>query len=328
MNTSIRTYQTIARNLLYEKEATVILQQLQRAGVKVIVLKGVFLSKVVYQNLHERSMNDIDLLIQPNDLETACEIFQNLGFQIKHEPDAPFSPFRSADTGELTFVKPTVVVDLHWELISVEWLRQLFHFKTQMVWENAKPLEVNGASALQLDPADLLLHLCFHLVAHSYAHKVGYEDAARVIRFYTPFPWEIFTCRVDNVHMRPAVYFALEALDSQYPGLVPSKILELFQPSGLQRRIVYWIADPRQVMQGESDYSHSHGYLLHVAVAGRLSDILRLLIWLMFPGVAWLRRRHRLSSQWAAWFACLWHPFFVLTQGIGSIITIIRGKGK
>ncbi len=319
-------YNIIAHNLLYESELTQILGQFNQAGIDVIVLKGAFLARVVYQNLYERPMQDVDILVRPACLPKAVEMLEKLGFKNEPEPEDGPSPFRSVDTGEMKFLKPPGVVDLHWELISIEWLRHLFHFETEMVWENALPFEINGKSALHLDPPDLLMHLCFHLVAHNYAHPIGYQDISKVIIHYSPFPWETFLSRIKRIHMGPAVFFALEALHSQYPGIFPGEILDQLRPSALQQWIVSRIANPRQAMRGRVAYSHSRSYLLHLAVAGRLQDIFSLVAWLMFPGPKWLAMRYRLTSAPAAWFACFWHPFFVLSQGLKGMLTILKNR--
>jgi hypothetical protein len=79
------------------------------------------------------------------------------------------------------------------------------------------------------------------------------------------------------------------------------------------------IADPRQGLAGELTHSKPRGYLLHLALADRLADLLRVLVWLFFPGLRWLAERYRLRGRWRPWLACLWHPGVVLAQGLAGL---------
>ena len=44
-------------------------------------------------------------------------------------------------------------------------------------------------------------------------------------------------------------------------------------------------------------------------------DILRVIVWLLFPGRRWLAVRYRLQGRYRPLGACFWHPLVVLWHG-------------
>jgi len=63
---------------IYYQELSDVLKQLQRGGIEVIVLKGAYLAKTVYQSEALRVIGDMDLLVKPADLSKAEKEMQNL----------------------------------------------------------------------------------------------------------------------------------------------------------------------------------------------------------------------------------------------------------
>ncbi len=75
-------------------------------------------------------------------------------------------------------------------------------------------------------------------------------------------------------------------------------------------------------------YSRPRGYLLHLALADRPADVLRVMVWLFFPGPRWLAERYRLRGRWQPWLACLWHPWVVLSQGLLGLRALLEPPGR
>jgi hypothetical protein len=344
-------YATAARNMLLYADLAGALRALNHAGIPVIVLKGAALAETVYPNIGHRAMGDADLLVRPEDRDRARGALEAAGYRFLPEPEERFGPFDTAFTGEMAFRRQEgALIELHWELTPVEWLRRLIALDTEALWRDAQPLELSwgageprsrgegergrggdreshpltpaplhksdGARVLQLAPHDMLLHLCLHLAAHNYAHPRGYRDIVQVLNHHHPFPWDKFLDRARRFRLRTACFFALETTVSELDASVPSEVLAALRPPRWQRWLVRHVADPRRGLTGELPYTHARSYLLHLAVADRPIDVLNVVMWLLFPGPRWLAQRYRLQGRLAPWLACLWHPLVILWQGL------------
>jgi hypothetical protein len=310
-------YAAVARNLVIDHHLSCALQALNNAGVPVIVLKGAALATTVYPGIGHRPMGDIDLLVHPQDRDRACAALEAAGYRFQPEPWARFHPFDAGFTGEMAFRRDGgVPIELHWQLTPGEWIQRIADVETEALWQAAQSLDFDGVRALQLSPPDSLIHLCLHLMAHSYVHMVGYRDITLLLNHYQPFEWDVFLDRVARFRLRGACYFALEAAASVQGAPVPQKVLNALCPPAWQRWVVRRIADPHRALAGSLVYSKPRGYLLHLAVADHPTDVLRVMLWLLFPGRCWLVERYRLHGWVSLWLACLWHPWIVMWQGL------------
>lgn len=323
---------------------------LNEAGVPVIVLKGAALADTIYPSLADRPMSDADILVQPGQRDRARAALERAGYRFLPEPPHRFGPFDTEFTGEMQFRRTEHnVIELHWEITPSEWLRRLMALDAAELWRDAQPFVIGAASARQLSPCDTLLHLCLHLSAHAYVHPNGWRDIPHLLAHAHPFRWDDFVARARQFRLTAACYFVLEAVASAPPpfprreggaggigsslpgeggqgGEVPLEILAALRPPAWQRWLVPRIADPRRGLAGQLPYSRYRGYLLHLALADRPADVVRVLAWLMFPGPRWLAERYRLRGRWRPWLACAWHPLVVAGQGLHGVWAVLRAE--
>jgi len=320
-------YATAARNILIYEELGHTLQSLENAGVPVILLKGAALAETVYPSIADRPMGDVDLLVHPADRDRARAALEAAGYRFVPEPPQRFSPFDTEFTGEMAFwYSDRILTELHWELTPGEWIRRLVALDMEALWEDAIPLQLNGRQTLQLSPCDTLLHLCLHLTAHGYVHGHALRDIQRLLEHYDPFPWAQFITRSRQFRLRSICYFVLDATQSEaHPG-IPQDVLDSLRPPTWQRWLVRHIADPRMGLAGKLTPSRPRSYLLHLAVADRAVDVLRVISWLLFPGPRWLGERYRLHGRLRPWLACLWHPWVVLWHGVRGFWEVVTPR--
>jgi hypothetical protein len=321
-------YATAARNILLYRELAGVLNALADAGVPTIVLKGAALASTVYPSIAHRPMGDIDLLVRSQDLERAQRTREATGYRFLPEPEERFKPFDTRFTGEMAFRREEatgVLIELHWELISGEWYRRTTALKAEALWERAHPLRLEGATAWQLSPEDSLIHLCVHLAIHAFHHPPAYNDIDHLLRAEVPFPWERFLERVADFRVRTPAYFALSAARKLEGASIPDEILARLKPSFLRHKLVEAIANPERVAAGEIPFSRPRSYLLHLALADRLRDVLGVLMWLLFPGPHWLAQRYKLQGRLMPLLYAMLHPSFVVCQGFLGIRDLVIG---
>ena len=147
---------------------------LTAAGLPVILLKGVSYVGVIYDDPGERPMNDIDLMVRPDDHARAIDVLGELGWA----PSTKRSE-RSRTHHATTLVFRDIALDLHRSMIQP--LRS--RIDVHDLWLRALPAIERDDEALRLDPVDeAVLHLV-HIGRHELmVSAVAYVDARRLLR--------------------------------------------------------------------------------------------------------------------------------------------------
>ena len=321
----MKNYAFLIRDLQIRAELRQCLWVLASADIPTIVLKGAALKQAVYGPTDRRPISDVDLLIKPEDLYDACLAFKQASYLPVYEQLSFFSPFNSNIVGELTFRGQFgISIDLHWELVSVEWLRKLIPIDLSYVWQTACHLPAPYDEGYQLEPAVLLIHLCVHLVQHSFAHTVGFKDIVMVLQHYQDFPWAKFLELSSLWGANTVCFMILETVASQHAQLVPVSILVFLRPPHWKRRLIVSVADPKEGVAGRlGRNAKERRYILHMLMADSLGRFVIFLIWILFPGLTWCAEHYRLTSRTSSCLAMVWHPFFVLFQGLLSVLALL-----
>jgi hypothetical protein len=326
INTRSQRLVTAAQNLVKFNELERVLKLFQDAEVPVIVLKGAALANTVYSSIGNRPMGDVDLFIHSKDRQRILAILETNGYQIRPWPQHNFHPYNISVTSEIDFIAEAgTVFDLHWNLISFEWVGLMTKLDQDSLWQSAQPLRVNEIQVLQLSPYDTLIHVCLHLTMQAYAHQIAYQDITTLIDHYHPFPWDKFLERVISSRLCTTCYFGLDTAATILGASVPAGVLRRINPSSWRKWLIHRVADPIKGMQGEI-LSDDRKYLVQLIVADRLIDVLRVLVWLFVPGPAWLAERYGLTNRFQAWLACFWHPFVILNRGLRGIFQVLTTR--
>jgi hypothetical protein len=317
-----------ANNLVKFNELEKVLQLFKETGIPVIVLKGAALANTIYDSIGNRPMNDVDLLIHPQDRPRILLILENHGYQFKPWPQRKFHPYNISVTSEIDFISSTgTVFDLHWDLISFEWVRLMTRLDMQELWQSARPLDINGLVVLQLSPCDSLIHICLHLMMQAYAHQIAYKDIVTLLNYYHHFPWENFLDQAIHSRTCTTCYFALDVAASVLGAAVPDYVLDRLKPPFWKKWLIYQISDPIKGLKGENQ-SDDRRYLVQLVAADRLIDVARVLIWLFLPGPAWLAERYDLENGFQTLLACFWHPCVILSRGFRGVFQTLVNPNR
>jgi hypothetical protein len=147
-------YHNAFKNVQYYQELSDVLMHLQLGGIEVIVLKGAYLAKTIYQSQALRIIGDIDLLVKVADLEQTEKILFEMGYGPTERPSikAQCAKHHHLDP----FVKKGAYpIEIHWTLQN-----QPFKITVESLWEQTRPFTVASVQVLTLSPENLLLHLC------------------------------------------------------------------------------------------------------------------------------------------------------------------------
>ncbi len=151
------------QSLMREAECRRILANLQKAGIKVLLLKGSALAYWLYPSAHLRDCSDIDLLFCSYDeTRKAIGLLQSMQYSLR-DP---------AMAGDLTSFEQTCVrdsnagtgleIDLHWRLSSSPMFAYQFDFDELDASSMALPRL--GPHARGLSPVHAFFNACMHRI--------------------------------------------------------------------------------------------------------------------------------------------------------------------
>lgn len=166
-----------AKNIKRLQVGIPVLKEMQKRGVEVIILKGNAIAEEIYHDIGYKPMNDIDILIKKEDLETTLKVFsdfqllsaapleQDINKQARMSHHAP--PFfnRGMD----------VFFGTHWDIAAPT---RGLKIPVADFWKNKEEFTLMGEKFFRLCP----LHFVFHLCVHLNAAKTGLREVADIVK--------------------------------------------------------------------------------------------------------------------------------------------------
>jgi len=304
-----RSRQCVIWNLRLRHELKHLLAVFHRAGIPVMPLKGPVLAELLYGDEGLRPTNDLDLLVQPQDIEKAEFVLVNAGYReaVPHEQEA--------DLYHYSFVKEgadeaDIVVELHWDLNK----SHIARLDIREIWLSASRGCWQGQEISTMAPEHLLLYLCLHAVKDGLGSLKHVLDIALVIeRFAEALPWETMIESVRVRQIKTQVYLSLLYSCNFFGIALPEDFLARICP---RRSMTWCLAQTLLAWRGGVLHSAlpSLGPPLQTllvclwedSLRGKLQHLYRLL----FPSRGFRSRRTFLSSSTSfyRWYpAWVWH---------------------
>lgn len=160
-----------------------LLAALHAAGVRVVPLKGVWLAESIYEDGTCRPMCDMDLLVRPADLKTACTVFERLGYSTTDF----YSSIERDKHIRYNHPDGILPVELHWRLWHEGKIRSLGEPDLEMIWSDLQEQKLHGAPVLVFPPDRQLVYLAQHIQHHSLVIPLrAYLDLILLCRRYAP----------------------------------------------------------------------------------------------------------------------------------------------
>ncbi|MEW6544782.1 MAG: nucleotidyltransferase family protein [Nitrospirota bacterium] len=322
-------HQIAAKNLSFAHELATILRACRAAGLDCIPLRGLALAEQLGWDLTARPMNDLDLLVRREDLALAAETLTALGYrEIDRRPG-----FARTFSYTLEFIRSGTgqpLVEPHWTIAYPPFADRVDMAK---VWQRRRRGTVAGLDTSLLDPTDLLLHLCFHLIHKGEeAPLLWWYELHRLIRQQgASLDWPDIVLITHQTGQGLFLAEALNQLRQLFGSPVPPSVLALLTEtglagrrapacSGLEERLVRLLAGDDQV-----DGRESFAQLLTIK---GLRPRLRFAFALLFPTSAFMRFHYGLSgrTQVAVWYVK--RLLFLVREGAKGLARLIFPAGK
>lgn len=238
------------RKHIYSKqrdEYLCLLNELNKAGLKIILLKGVYLAEKCYNDPLERPYLDMDILIQKHETEDVFRVMKSLGY-VQGEYNRNTHAIDEFNNNRLIgyeselqhygeFAKlsgsdflPVYFVDVHHRLSTVF---DSFCYDSDLLFQRAEKENIQGINFWRLSNEDFLLHLSSHL----YWHTLSLRDiiSGRDIRLLSYFDIALFVSKNEinweklfeyarESKLENALYYTLYHCQLIFGNIVPNDI--------------------------------------------------------------------------------------------------------
>jgi len=288
-------YRNLARNQVLFAELERILRGLQEAGIPVIGLKGAVLATTLYEDIGLRPMSDLDLLVQPEQVEAAVELIRAMGYERQELSNNDALEKELAHHVHLTQVgKPNLEVEVHWRLASGE--ASLFQPRMEWFWQNTLTWQSKSNHGYILSSTAHLLFLCAHLALQ---HGIGmgaliwFMDIYKLIeRDGTKIDWIEFSRQAKAFGWSAAAYYTLKETHERLEADIPEGLL--FELQSQMR------PQEENLVRAKSISGQNIAYFALTDLGGlRLATRIRSVVVHLFPNPNFMRQRYRVGSYWA-----------------------------
>ncbi len=261
------------------------------ADIPLLAMKGAALHLLLYAHLNDRPMDDLDLLVHPEDLDRASHLLKTLG-GVCGEPlvQENFCPcFHYEIEFSIGEVYP-VKIDLH--VRPFRPLRYARLVPTNALWANAQCIPIGRATILVAGVEDMLIHLTAHAAIHGCSQRKWLQDIKRWLAMHQhDIDWYKFLCTTKAWRLTLPVREGLRAVVREVGAECPAYVIsELsYHRISIQDRLVLWQS------QRDADHPSAH-VLINVLCTPGLRYSVAYLLAVALPSRqhmgSWYRRRH------------------------------------
>jgi hypothetical protein len=215
------SFELASRNLRFVAELNEISAAFDARGIGYIPYKGVVLSQLLYGNIGQRRIKDMDLLVKPEQRRAAVHCLQDLGFADDSGLSARQLDFALDHLHEHSFVRGDLGVDLHWAFTQ--------HFvwpslRMTTLWESLVPFTFFGREYKVLSPELTLAALCLHSAQDDWTQLKMYVDIAALIERFPDLDWKRAEVFAGDSHSRRCFLVALRLAEAHLGAVLPPEL--------------------------------------------------------------------------------------------------------
>ena len=261
-------YLNATKNALVFNELGKVLEEFNKTGPAVLVLKGAALAEAVYKNLAFRPMLDVDLLVKKEDLAVLDEKLRALGYwpSDRAVEDVDLSStylttldYRSSSDNSLS-------LHIHWHFVnsSVPNDSLVKNIKMENIWRDAIEVRIADVETLVMAPHHLLIHLSEHAlrVRHSLSKLSFLYDIHEAVNSYREqLDWSRLINESLEFDLNRMVYLSLYFASEFLGTKIHKEALSRLKP-------VRFSLGERIFMNSVLNNRHLHGlsYFVHLAM--------------------------------------------------------------
>jgi len=285
---------TLSANLYLWKQMELLSQELTRAGLSPLFLRGLPFTLEVYGDLGIRASEDIDILIRTRDWEIAYKTLNQLGYS-----PTPYTPTKieagQAPIHTNLFSKGRLV-EIHTDILHLTIPVKI----EEEIWERKRILREKGTEIYLPSLEHTLSNLCIHL------HRSGFSIFLWVLdiigflqKWNKEIDWHYLQEFSLKTKIHPFLYTVLSMVNQIAPESVPASFLLSIKPHPIIEQIekYLWRGKPYiEWSQRHHNYSAAWTRFLHLLYPGRYGEKLLYLKKNILPSPAWMKKRYKTNS--------------------------------
>jgi hypothetical protein len=219
------------QNQMLFHAVTSLLKSFYCDGISAMVLKGAALTLLHYKDYGVRPMNDIDILVHPEDAEKAVHLMKDLGWTpidflpCKEYISVSYSHgFRNNAGREC---------DLHWHALSQ--CRKTSD--DDLFWRNAEKIDFHDSAAYALNATDQLMHICVHGARWNITPPIRWiADAVTILNSHsTGIDWDRLSFQADKQRLTLPLRHTLNYLRAKFNVPIDEKFLRFLNTRAIPR---------------------------------------------------------------------------------------------
>tara|TARA_Y100000768_G_scaffold223840_1_gene168970 strand:- start:37736 stop:38995 length:1260 start_codon:yes stop_codon:yes gene_type:complete len=149
------------RNLKLHEIARKISHEFELNNIRYSILKGLSISRIIYEDASFRTLRDLDVLVHVNDLDSAVLLLKKFGFYFPGRPVGNFKIFHSEDNYDLPKLIDSngLIIEVHFSILG-DYKNECFLTKEILRNENNFTIDEKNINAPSLE--ENFAHLLYH----------------------------------------------------------------------------------------------------------------------------------------------------------------------
>jgi hypothetical protein len=228
-----RSYNAVlARNILLYADLQSLCTIWEAEGIRIIPLKGIYLAEKVFGDIGVRHLSDLDLLVRQEELERCVAAASAHGWtvhRIKHH-SAHFEE-RFGTYHPYKLIKGGTVAEMH---VHIHRAGTSPAVRIEDFWQRSSAGVLSSSDIRELDPMDMLLHLCLHLHKHLMSTElkiVSFCDIREFIALHSPLDWDALLQHAKGYSAEQQVAEVLHLCNTFWECTIPEALTECLSQS-------------------------------------------------------------------------------------------------
>ena len=201
-------------SLKCDYEITRLLLELNNADIDVILLKGIYARKCIYNNPAERMMCDIDILVQESDLESSLNILRDFGCKVNES-------YNIENLKKFSQHIPVIItpkgfnIELHWTFFPPDSLVKPL-INVQELWEEKEQIFTEDVNFYSLNKEQMIVYLCLNIAENRFKQKLLQIYDIYLVLQKEKINWDNILNIAENWSSQKAVYSVFIALQELF----------------------------------------------------------------------------------------------------------------
>lgn len=233
-----------SKNTAHHEREKDILQIFFNNSIPVIPLKGMILSKRLYEDIAARGLSaDFDLLIEEKNKERVQILLQEAGYSFNPDDEIKQWQWQHA-----FFKSKAMMIDLHWDITMMGRNKE----RIGGLWRGIRRVEEDSIGYYEFKEEELLLYLSVHLVNSSRFNQWRYvcDINGLLFKYKHLLDWSSIIKKAKRWRVSNSLYAALKLSKDFFSADLPSEVLRKLKPNILILILIKIFVNKKVILRG------------------------------------------------------------------------------